>query len=41
MVPDTFSSPLSVLTWMVGFSLAVQVATPVFIWQILLRLPTS
>jgi hypothetical protein len=30
---------LSVLTWMAGFSLAVQVATLFFIWQILLRLP--
>lgn len=32
-------SDLTVLKWMVGFTLAVQIATLFFIWQLMLRLP--
>ena len=32
---------MRLLKWMVGFTLAFQVATLFFIWQILLRLPAS
>ena len=31
---------VGILKWMVGFTLAFQVATLLFIWQILLRLPS-
>lgn len=32
-------SDLAVVKWMVGFTLAVQIATLFFIWQLMLRLP--
>ena len=36
---EDLKSDLRLLKWMVGFTLAFQVATLFFIWQILLRLP--
>jgi hypothetical protein len=31
---------VGILKWMVGFTLAFQVATLFFIWQLMLRVPT-
>ena len=37
---NKLETDVGILKWMVGFSLAFQVATLFFIWQLMLRMPT-